>query len=604
MSALLLRFALANAVALAVTLVAVFQPWVAPTGEVPAVIARKYLPFALVVSALATALVARFLPVERRQSFLVRHFAVYAVVPILLFVQSRATEPRQAALGAIYLLAFAFWSAHALEALWHIVAGLRDRTAAWLLAAVLLVPFLALLPYHRAVMPTASDEPVYLVIVQSILSDLDVDLRDDYASEGYRDFYPDLLYDHHAIEVGDAEYPIRDLGLPIFGALPFAVAGRTGVLAAICLVGAALVAQLYQACRDLGIAKRPAFLATAAASLAHPILTYTTQVYPELIAALVFVVSARLLRDGQRTTLGRLALASLCIGLLPWLSTRAWLVAVGLGLVVAYCAIRPALGIPRSALALRLAAGAGPFAVLVLLLSYLDYLMFGLFMPSAGYYLIRDQQQVLAFTPYVGALGLLFDRVFGLVPRMPLVLLAGIGVIPLVRRTRSTLLAALALGWLAYFAYIANIAYWWADGGPPSRYLLAGMPFVVVLLAAGIECIGELGRWRPALTALAWCLAAYSFFIAFVYAVLPNIRYDLALEIRRTGSDGQLFPFVGRVLRPDPARLFPSLVHARAEDLALATVWLAILLAFIWLGMQTPGPQTRRPRHHAESARS
>lgn len=604
MTAPLLRFALANAALLAVTLVAVFQPWVAPTGEVPAVIARKYLPFALVVSALGTALVGRFLAPERRQAFLARHFAVYAVVPILLFVQSRATEPRQAALGAIYLFAFVCWTAHALEGLWHVVAGLRDRTAAWLLAAVVLVPFLALLPYHRAVMPTASDEPIYLVIMQSVLSDLDLDLRDEFASQGYRDFYPDVLYDHHAIEVGDAEYPIRDLGLPIFGALPFAVAGRTGVLAAMCLVGAALAAQLYQACRDLGIAPRPAFLATAGASLAHPILTYTTQVYPELLAALVFVVAARLLREGRRTTVVRLALASLAVGLLPWLSTRAWLVAVGVGLVIAYAALRPALGIPRSTLALRIAAGAGPFAALVLLLSYLDYLMFGLFMPSAGYYLIRDQQQVLAFTPHVGALGLLFDRVFGLVPRMPLVLIAGIGVVPLLRRTPSALLAALALGWLAYFLYIANIAYWWADGSPPSRYLLAGMPFVVVLLAAGIERIGELGRWRPALTAVTWCLAAYSFFIAFVYAVLPNIGYDLAVEIRRTGSDGQLFPFVGRVLRPDPARLFPSLVHARAEDLALAGIWLAILLAFIALGMKTPGPATRRPPSHAETARS
>lgn len=596
-------FALANAVALALTLFAVFQPWVAPTGEVPAAIARKYLPFALAISALGTALVARFLPAARRDAFFARHYAVYAVVPLLLFVQSRATEPRQAALGAIYLLAFAAWSAHALEGLWHVVAGLADRTAAWLLAAVFLVPFLALLPYHRAVMPTASDEPHYLVIVQSLLSDGDLDLRDDYDSRAYMTFYPDVLPDRHAIDIGAAQYPIRDLGVPVAAALPFALAGRTGVLVLICLVGAALVAQLYQACRDLRITARPAFLATAAASLAHPILTYTTQVYPELMAALALVVAARLLRDGRATSLARLAGASACVGVLPWLSTRAWLIAVGIGLVVAYCALRP-LGASSAAARLwRIAAAGGPFAALLLGLCFVDYLMFGLFIPSAGYYIIRDQQQVLAFTPHVGALGLLFDRVFGLVPRTPLYLVAAVGLVPLLRRARGGLLATLGLGWLVYFLYIANIAYWWADGSPPSRYLLAGIPFLAVLLAAGIERIGELGRSRAAVQAIVWGLAAYSFFVAFVYAVLPNIRYDLALDIRASGSSGQLFPFLGRVLRPDPATFFPSLVHARGEDLALAAAWLVLVAGLIALGMRTPGLATRRPRRSEEIAR-
>ena len=220
------RFALANALLVAWTLVAVFQPWVEPTGEVPAAIARKYLPFALVIAALGTALVARYLPEERRRMFLLRHFAVYAVVPVLLFIQSRTVEPPQAVLGAVYLLAFGVWSIHALEGLWHVVANLGDRTAAWLLAAVLLVPFLALLPYNRAVMPTASDEPHYLIIVQSLLTGHDLDLKDDYDSGAYQSFYPDVLPDRHIIEVGTAEFPIRDVGLPFLAALPFAVAGR------------------------------------------------------------------------------------------------------------------------------------------------------------------------------------------------------------------------------------------------------------------------------------------------------------------------------------------------------------------------------------------
>ena len=585
---------LGNVAAIALVLVAVYQPWVAGTGEVSASILRKYLPFALAIAALGTLLVARYLPDDRRDAFLLRHYAIYAFVPLMLFFASRANEPRQAVIGAIYLAAFGLWTLHALEGLWHVVANLADRTAALVLAAVLLVPFLALMPYERAVMPTASDEPHYLVIVQSVLDDHDLNLRDEYDAQTYRSYYPDALPDRHIIEVGDAQYPIRDLGLPFIAAIPFAIANRSGVLVFLCFVGAALVAQLYLACRDLRIAHRPALLGVAGASLAHPVLTYTTQIYPELLAALAFVTAARLLRRGRETRLRDLALASACVGALPWLSTRAWLVAVGVGLVVAYCALRPALRPTLTGLALRAVAGAAPFAALVLLLAYIDDRMFGVFIPNAGYYIIRDQQQVLAFTPQIGGLGLLFDQVFGLVPRTPLFLVCAVGIVPLLRRARNAELGALALGWLAYFLYIANIAYWWADGSPPSRYLLAGMPFLVVLLAAGIERIGEMRHGRTVVEWIAWALAAYSLFVSYVYAVLPNIRYDLALDIRASGSEGALFQFLGRVVRPDPAIVFPSLVQARVTDLVLGAGWLALVVALVAVGATTSAPAPRR----------
>ena len=156
--------------------------------------------------------------------------------------------------------------------------------------------------------------------------------------------------------------------------------------------------------------------------------------------------------------------------------------------------------------------------------------------------------------------------------------------IPLWRRARTAEFAALAFGWLVYFVYIADIAYWWADGSPPSRYLLAALPFLVVLLAAGIERLSELRVAAVPAAAIAWALAAYSLFVSYVYAVLPNIRYDLASDIKATGSEGALFAFLGRVLRPDPAVAFPSLVDGRLSDLLLGAVWLVVLIALVILG--------------------
>src|SRR5439155_20727862 len=115
--------------------------------------------------------------------------------------------------------------------------------------------------------------------------------------------------------------------------------------------------------------------------------------------------------------------------------------AVGVGLVVGYCALRPVERPSVSVISRRVIAGAGPFAALVLLLSYVDWRMFGVFIPNACYYLIRDQQQVLAFPPRVGGLGLLFDQVFGLIPRTPLFLVCALGVVPLLRLARGAELA-------------------------------------------------------------------------------------------------------------------------------------------------------------------
>src|SRR5439155_8611023 len=157
----------------------------------------------------------------RRLRFLSRHFALYAVVPLLLFVLSRNVEPAQAVLGAIYLAGIGLWTLHALEGLAHVIANLEDRIAAWTLAAVMLVPFLSLMPYERAVMPTASDEPHYLVVVQSLILRHSINLTAIYDSPGiYQPYYPDVLPHRHIIHLGDAQSPIPHPGLPFVTGFP------------------------------------------------------------------------------------------------------------------------------------------------------------------------------------------------------------------------------------------------------------------------------------------------------------------------------------------------------------------------------------------------
>jgi hypothetical protein len=579
----LAAFAAASAVALAITFVAVSQSWVADVDDVARSLVTRWLPFALVVATLLTAVVAIHLDDAQRQSFLLRHFALYLTVPALLLLL-RLGPVSNGELGVVYIgIAFAL-ALHALAGVWSAFDRLSDRRVALLLGVTMLAVGFVILPYDRSVAPTASDEPHYLIVTQSLVLDHDLDLANDYAGTRYFEFYPEKLPDIHGIVVGNAIYSIRDLGLPLLSVVPFAIAGRTGVLAMLCLVGALLAVQLFLMLRDLRFDQRVAFLAVAATVFVHPILTYTTQIYPDLIAALVFVTAARLLSRGMLASTRELALASGLTGTLPWLSTRAWFVAVGLGLVIGYCALRP-----RRDLARRVAAaGALPFAALVLALSYLNWREFGIFIPSAGYFLLRDYQPVLVYTPWVGTIGLLFDGAFGLIPRAAVYLLAFLGVAALWRRARrghAPEIAALALPWALSFLYIASIAYWYADGGPASRYLLATLPLLVAAVAGGIETILAVQRGRDVLVGIVAALVAWSAFVTYVLAVLPELRYDYAPDIR-AGALARLWLLLGRIIRPDPESFFPVMLRLNAEGIALALVWVAIAAALVVIGVR------------------
>ncbi len=582
----------------------------------------KWLPYALVLATVGSAGIACLAPGVGR-GFLLRHFALYAASPLLLFMVRYDPAVLNSQLGAVYVLVAVAFAVHALLGIRAGLPTLGDRRAATLIALTVLATSLMVLPYDRSGYPTASDEPHYLLITQSLLYDHDLDLRNDYDCDRYRVFYPARLPDVHGIGVGNAIYPIRDLGLPILSVVPFALGGRSGVMAMLCLVAALLAAQLYLLLRDLRFNPRDAFLATAATVLAHPILTYSTQVYPDLPAALAFVGAVRLLGRGAAMRLRDLAWASALVGVLPLLTTRAWLISVGVGVVVAFWSLRPLFGgpaplratmssaaqrgrglgamtssaSPRGRLRIagaRIAAGGLPFAGIVGLLAYVNGRMFGLYLPAAGYYLISDQSQVLVYSPVVGGLGLFFDRVFGLIGRAPIYLLAFLGAAVLVRRARSgmlTILAPLFLGWLAYFIYIADIAYWFADGSPPSRYMLASMPLLVAGVAGGLEAIRAAARLRPALEAIGWCVAGWTAFVTYIYAVLPETRYELAARIRETGSPGEFWVFIGRLIRPTPGSLLPSLVRIDGASIALSAAWVALAV-----GLGVVGWIACRPR--------
>lgn len=577
-------FVLANAALIA--LLALAPVTVAPGGtatpELTHSLLTRWLPFAL---ALATALAVALARGAGDPKDLFRgHFWAYLAVPATLALVTFGDHVATGVLGAPYVALVAFIAWRGLGALWRSRDRRSDRALGRLLGLVALAVMLGLLPYERTVQRTESDEPHYLIIMESLVGDHDLDLKNEYDDPaGYADFYSPALPDRHVIISGSSQLPIRDLGLPLLGAIPFAIARRTGVLVLMCLLLAAFAWRGYRLLRVLTVSRDASFLAVAAVAFLHPLFTYSTQIYPDVPAALAVLLVAELL--ARPPTRIRFAAASALLGTIPWLTVRGWLPVVGIGLVVAYQALRPlARGITRDRLAL-VAAAAGPFVLLVLALALLDDRLFGIPIPNAGYFLIRDAQPVLVYSPQVGIPGLFLDRTFGLLSRAPIYALMFVGAVPLfrlARATRSPALLALFLGWLCYVVYIGDIAYWWADGSPSSRYQLATIAFPMVAVAVGLERLrGDVPR-VAALAATWWTVA-----VTAVFALYPNLRYDVSTEVVG-GDPGKLWVFVSRAIRLDPGLLFPSLVRGATSDTVLVLGWVVFLTGLTVLGARRP----------------
>jgi hypothetical protein len=165
------------------------------------------------------------------------------------------------------------------------------------------------------------DEPHYLLIAESIVSDGDLDVTDEYAESEYVEWYPNEL-ETNARPTGAALREPQGAGFPLLISPAYALGGARAVelfLAAIAALGFVLAAVLARR-----IVPEPyASFGAALAGLAPPAVAHGTAVYPELTAGTLLVgaalcaVSARE-RPRAWTVLGGAAM----LALLPWLGVK------------------------------------------------------------------------------------------------------------------------------------------------------------------------------------------------------------------------------------------------------------------------------------------
>lgn len=352
------------------------------------------------------------------------------------------------------------------------------------------------------------DEPHYLLTAESIISDHDVDLRDEYATRAYADWYPYVLQRHGRLTNGQANEP-HGVGFPLLIAPAYALGGPLAVQ----LLMAAIAALAFTLGRALAQRIAPEPWATAAAlgcGLSPPALAYSTTVGPELTAGALLAFATLLalrLRDLPR--IRWVVGAAIALALLPWLGLSFALAGAVVALAMVYWLRRRARG----------------FAVLVtlevLVFSAIMFVtindqLFGGFTPTQadvpGHGL--DDLTASAVADRVPRLvGLWLDRSYGLLRWAPVLFLAffALWLLWRSRRDRLSLLLAeqrdvevaaslcalvcAAQVFVATFVAPTMFGFWF-----PGRYLIAALPLAAALVAWGLRRAPRVGAALVALT--------------------------------------------------------------------------------------------------------
>jgi hypothetical protein len=384
----------------------------------------------------------------------------------------------------------------------------RRAAALWL---VLFAAYAATIGLHAfGASQFGGDEPHYLLTAESIVTDRDVDLRDEYAARGYRDWYPYVLERHGRLTNGQANEP-HGIGFALLIAPAYALGGPLAVQLLMAAI-AALAFALGGALARRVVPEPWASAATLACGLSPPALAYGTTVTPELTAGLLLAFATILaLRVRDLPRIRWVAGAAIALAALPWLGL-AFAVA---GAVVALAMVR------------WLRRRARSFAVLVIV----EVLLF-----SAVVFVTINDQLFGGFTPTVADVpgrglddlgasdladrtprlaGLWLDRTYGLLRWAPVFALAFYGVWLLWRSRRDRLaealaeqrdvevaatLCALVCGAQVFVAALVAptmTGFWF-----PGRYLVCALPLAVALVAWGLRRAPRVGAVLVAVTAV------------------------------------------------------------------------------------------------------
>jgi hypothetical protein len=430
------------------------------------------------------------------------------------------------------------------------------------LFAMLSVLFGALAMDFVPRMDASGDEPHYLVMAQSLWREPDLDLRDNYAREDWREFRGGPTEPHYAAPRRDGRpFPGHSPGLPFLLAPAYALGGRLACAVLLGLAVALVGAIAFWIAAAEGLSEGAALLAGLLAA-GPPLAAFALHIYTEAPAALGLFAAYALLRFGSGAWSSASAAVLACA--LPFLHPR-----MALG----------AIAIAFAAFVFRDRASIRVFAVV----AAMGLVAYGLFwmsifgVPTAlGAY--GGVPGDAALNPARALIGLLIDRAYGLLPIAPAfaaLLLLNRPPSPAfhdsrIRRVELACLLAVLLPALFW-------RMWWGGQSPPARLVAPMTPFLALWLARLWAKAGSRALRSTLAAALAWSWALFLF-----AALQPERLLFINKRVRPTRLWEALWP--GGPIDS----ILPDMARPEFSDWMLAALWVGLLAAAAWWARSRP----------------
>ena len=370
------------------------------------------------------------------------------------------------------------------------------------------------------------------------------------------------------------------LGLALALLPGYAIAGYGGVLATVALLAALVALALYALLRRLGLDARTGIGVGALLAFSSPFTPAAVRLYAEVGGTLCLLL-AFLCADTWRRARWPLwvagPLGALCIAGAALFHPRL----LPPGLVIGGLTVLLALW--RAGRRLRggdgrrwLALGGGLLGGAALLAGVAALALASEPRLRPAFLARFFDMQGLGAQEF----GVLLDRAAGILPTVPLLLLAGSGFVWAIRR-------APFLGWtiltvtIVQYALVALREGGWETWGPPGRYIYPAAPFLGLALGAA-WCWGFS---RP-VRVLAGTLGALGLLVTLYAWWLPlGLHYGIGGTATYWFADVILTPLLGA----DPFRLFPALPSNLRAPWSAVLPWLIVLAVGALLGGRRVG---------------
>lgn len=331
--------------------------------------------------------------------------------------------------------------------------------------------------YATATTGLGGDEPHYLVITHSLLTDGDLQIENNHTRGDYRAFYGgELRPDYLKRGANQQIYSIHAPGLPVLLLPGYAAAGRTGAVLTVGVLGALAALAVFDLAAAIAGAK-VAWIVWACVALTVPFLPHAWSLYPEMagaaIVAWAMVWAARRAPVSPATWIAR----GICIGWLPWLHTKFSILLAALVIVLAW-------GLRREWK--NAAALLSPIALSGAAWLAFFYVVYGTLDPQVPYGSYTAQFLKLENIPR-SLLGLFLDQKFGLIVYAPVYLLviSGLWVGRSDPQWKRLTWAGLLTG-MVFVLSSARMYMWWGGSSAPARFLVPLLPLLVPAMTAGV----------------------------------------------------------------------------------------------------------------------